>query len=189
MRIFLSLGMRGRDEKDVLHDIEEATRYAKSMYARSYTECEVITTYSQEKAPEDAGPTYYLGKSIQVLDGCDQVWFINDWHNYRGCLIEHEVCKAYDIPCYVLDLRTVRLRIIEELDIPKNPSAYQTFQHFKQNIITARDAIEDTKNLVFEYKDIYPNANLLLDASENALSIGVDTINHLIHIIETESDG
>ena len=186
MRIFLSLGMRGRDENDVLADIAEATHYAKSLYAESATECEVINTYNQEEAPEDVGPTYYLGRSIQILGGCDQAWFVNDWYNYRGCLVEHEVCKAYGIPCYVLDLRTVRLRVSEALDAHKTSSAYQTFQFFKQTISTARDAIEDTKNLVSEYKDMYPNANLLLDASESALSIGVDTIDHLIHIIEID---
>lgn len=185
MKIFLSLGMRGRDEKDVLHDIEEATFYIK----RIHPNCEVINSYQQDEAPEDAGPTYYLGKSIQVLGTCDQVWFLNDWENYRGCLVEHEVCKAYGIPCYIADLRPVGLRLSEALDTPKNPSAYDLFQVFEQTINNARDAIKDTKNLVSKHKDMYLNARILLDASENALSVGVDTIDHLIHIIETESDG
>ena len=182
MRIFLSLGMRGRDEKDVLHDIEEATFYIK----RIYPNCEVINSYQQDEAPEDAGPTYYLGRSIQILGSCDQVWFLNDWKNYRGCLVEHEVCKAYDIPCYIADLRTVGLQLIEALGIQKTPSAYQTFQFFKQGISNTRDAIEDTKNLISGYKDLYPNAQLLLDASENAISLGLNTIDHLIHIIEID---
>lgn len=83
MRIFLSLGMRGRDEKDVLHDIEEATFYIK----RIYPNCEVVNTYRQEGVPEIVAPTYYLGRSIQILGSCDQAWFLNDWKNYRGCLI------------------------------------------------------------------------------------------------------
>lgn len=185
MKIFLSLGMRGRDEKDILEDIAMATHYAKSMYAESTTECEVINGYNQEEAPEDAGPIYYLGKSIQVLGSCNQAWFINDWENYRGCRAEHEVCKIYGIPCYILDLRTVRLRL-EALDAPKNTSAYQTFQFFKQSISDARNAIEDTKNLVSEHKDLYPNAHILLDASESAISVGLRTIDHLIHIIEID---
>ena len=115
MRIFLSLGMRGRDEKDVLHDIEEATFYIK----RIYPNCEVVNTYRQEGVPEIVAPTYYLGRSIQILGSCDQVWFLNDWKNYRGCLIEHEVCKAYGIPCYIADLRTVELQSIEALGIQK----------------------------------------------------------------------
>ena len=185
MRIFLSLGMRGRDEKDVLHDIEEATFYIK----RIYPNCEVINSYQQDEALEDAGPTYYLGRSIQILGSCDQVWFLNDWKNYCGCLIEHEVCKAYGIPCYIADLRTVGVRLSEALDTPKNPSAYDLFQVFEQTINNTKNAIEDTKNLISEYKDLYPNVQLLLDASENAISLSLSTIDHLIHIIETESDG
>ena len=189
MRIFLSLGMRGRDEKDVLADIAEATHYAKSLYAESATECEVINTYNQEEAPKVAGLTYYLGESIKVLGMCDQVWFLNDWENYRGCRVEHEVCKAYGIPCYIADLRPIGLRLSEALDTPKNPSAYDLFQVFEQTINNTKNAIEDTKNLISEYKDLYPNVQLLLDASENAISLSLSTIDHLIHIIETESDG
>lgn len=93
MRIFLSLGMRGRDEKDVLHDIEEATFYIK----RIHPDCEVINTYRQEEAPEDAGPTYYLGRSIQILGSCDLCCFVGDWKMYRGCKVEHYVCGLYNI--------------------------------------------------------------------------------------------
>ena len=188
MRIFLSLGMRGRDEKDVLADIAEATHYAKSLYAESATECEVINTYNQEEAPEDVGPTYYLGRSIQILGGCDQVWFINNWKDYRGCRAEYEICRLYNIPCYALDLRAVRLRVIEALGIPKSPSAYDLFQVFEQTINNAKNTIKDTENLVSEYKDLYPDAQLLLDASENAISLGLKTINQLIHVIESENE-
>ena len=192
MKVFLSLGMSGREEKDVLHDIEEATLYAKAMMSSAYTECEMVDTYQQEEAPEDAGPTYYLGRSIQILGSCDQVWFINDWKNYRGCRVEYEVCKIYGISHYELDLRAARLRLCKIPEDSKTQSAYQTFQFFKQSISNARDAIEDTKNLISEYKDLYQdmyhNANLLLDASENAMSLGLNTIDHLVHIIETESD-
>lgn len=190
MRIFLSLGMRGRDEKDILHDIEQATHYAKNMMRFANTECEMVDTYQQEEAPEDAGPTYYLGRSIQILGSCDQVWFINDWKNYRGCCVEYEVCKIYSIPHYELDLRAAKLRLCKIPEDSKTPSAYQAFQFFKQSIDNARDAILNTRKLISEYKDLYQdihhNANLLLDASENALSIGVDTIDHLIHIIEID---
>ena len=72
MRIFLSLGMNGRDESDILADIAEATHYAKSLYAESATECEVINTYNQEEAAESARRMYYLGRGIQVLGSCDQ---------------------------------------------------------------------------------------------------------------------
>ena len=190
MKVFLSLGMRGRDEKDVLEEIAEATHYIKSVHP----DWEVISTYRQGEAPEDASRTYYLGRSIQVLGSCDQVWFINDWKDYHGCLVEYEVCKIYGIPFYTLDLRPVGGRLRKQIcgdkkvnkEDDKPCSAYDLFQVFEQTINNARNAIEDTKNLVSEYKDMYPNANLLLDASENALSVGVDTIDHLIHIVETE---
>lgn len=187
MRIFLSLGMRGRDEKDILKDIEKATFYAKDMVRFAHTECEVVNGYQQEAVPKDAGPTYCLGRSIQILGSCDQAWFLNDWKNYRGCLVEHEVCKMYGIPRYALDLRTGRVGHCEDLDTPKNPSAYDLFQVFEKTINDAKNAIKDTGTLVSEYKDLLPDARIPLDASENAIFLGLNTIDHLIHIIETEN--
>lgn len=102
MKVFLSLGMRGREEKDILNDIEEATSYIQSIYP----DAEIVNTYFQEETPKDEGQTYYLGRSIQILGSCDLVWFINDWENYCGCRVEHKVCEQYNIPYCYLDLRT-----------------------------------------------------------------------------------
>ena len=42
-------------------------------------------------------PLKFLAKSIDVMSGCDAVYFCNGWEKARGCRIEHEVAKAYGL--------------------------------------------------------------------------------------------
>lgn len=197
MKIFLSLGMSGREEKDVLNDIAEATSYIQSIYP----EAEIVNTYFQEEAPKDVGLTYYLGRSIQILGSCDQVWFINDWDNYHGCCVEHKVCDLYGIPYSYLDLRpdiaepsesseTDQIKVKAEAENESSFSerclASDLFDIYKPSIMASRDAIESTKRTVSEFKDLYPAAQMLLDVTENALDVGISTIDHLINIIKSE---
>lgn len=196
MKVFLSLGMSGREEKDVLNDIAEATEYIHSLFP----DYEIINTYFQEEAPKDAGQTYYLGRSIQILGGCDQVWFINDWENYRGCRVEHAVCEQYGIPYSYLDLRPDidesseidQIKVKAEAENKSSCSerclASDLFDIYKDSIMTSRGAIESVKRTVSEFKDLYPAAQMLLDVTETALDVGVSTIDHLVNIIKSERE-
>lgn len=200
MKVFLSLGMSGREEKDVLNDIEEATTYIHSLFP----DYEIVHTYFQEEAPKDAGLTYYLGKSIQVLGGCDQVWFINDWENYRGCRIEHEICELYGIPYSYLDLRPDiadpseidQIKIKSEAEAESDHSerclASDLFDIYGATIIKARNFIGETRDIISEFKDgySYPDDRIkrAFGCAENALDMGVNTINQLINIIKSERE-
>lgn len=42
-------------------------------------------------------PLKFLAKSIDVMSGCDAVYFCKGWEEARGCRIEHEVAKAYGL--------------------------------------------------------------------------------------------
>lgn len=55
----------------------------------------------KENIPEDAGRLWYLGDSIQILDKAELVIFGKDWKDAKGCNVEMEACKQYDIPILV----------------------------------------------------------------------------------------
>jgi len=55
----------------------------------------------KENVPEEAGRLWYLGDSIQLLDKADLVVFGNDWKDAKGCNVEMEACKQYDIPILI----------------------------------------------------------------------------------------
>ena len=49
--------------------------------------------------PEDvsASGVWWLGKSLELLAKADVAYFVDGWQDYRGCRIEHTVCKEYGI--------------------------------------------------------------------------------------------
>lgn len=60
----------------------------------------VIDTYFGEEFEKDDAPNkgvLYLGKSLMYLAKCEIAYFCKGWEDARGCKIEHEVAKEYDI--------------------------------------------------------------------------------------------
>ena len=93
-KIFVSVGMRGREDVEVLKDLNRAIRILSSVYPKqSFT---VVDNWAT-KGPEDAGRLWYLGEAIKRLGDCEACFFVKGWENYKGCRIEMEVCKQYGI--------------------------------------------------------------------------------------------
>lgn len=42
-------------------------------------------------------PVYFISKSLQMMSYCDAVYLCKGWRDVRGCIIEHEVAKAYGL--------------------------------------------------------------------------------------------
>ena len=61
-----------------------------------YNDVEVIDSFF-EKAPIDASPLWFLGKSLELLSTADVAYFAKDWEKYRGCKIEHTCAVEYGI--------------------------------------------------------------------------------------------
>lgn len=57
-------------------------------------EVEVIDSFF-EKAPHDAKPLWFLGKSFELLSTADVVYFGKGWSTARGCKMEHLAAKNY----------------------------------------------------------------------------------------------
>ena len=97
MKIFISIPMNGLFEEDIRKEfsiISEALPFPKD-------EVEIIDTWLDEEPPTDfhgnAG-LWYLAKSIEFLAQADLVVMAHGWQAARGCRIEYECAKNYDIP-------------------------------------------------------------------------------------------
>lgn len=55
----------------------------------------------QEDLPADTHPLEYLGNDIKMLKDADYVFFCKGWEKSRGCNIEFQVAKFYDIPMFL----------------------------------------------------------------------------------------
>lgn len=91
-KVFISVGMRGREFKDVLRDLNNAYRSIRNMFK----EVEIIHNYNCV-GPDDAGRLWYLGEAIKKLGDCDICYFVKGWRNHKGCIAEYEICKLYGI--------------------------------------------------------------------------------------------
>lgn len=92
-KLFISQVMRGKTDKEILAERENAIKEAEKIIGEPV---EVIDSFFQS-APVDAKPLWFLGKSIELLSTADVVYFAPGWEEARGCRIEHECAKEYGI--------------------------------------------------------------------------------------------
>lgn len=92
-KLFISQPMRGKTDEEILKERKEAIEAAERILGE---EVEVIDSFF-EKAPVDAKPLWFLGKSIELLSDADIVFFAKGWEEARGCKIEHECAVEYGI--------------------------------------------------------------------------------------------
>lgn len=68
-----------------------------------YPDAEIIDSFCPTVDTDiDIGNSsiYYLGRSIQYLAFANLCYFVKGWEKYRGCVIEHDICKTYNIAIY-----------------------------------------------------------------------------------------
>ena len=94
MRVFISMPMSGKTEKQISEELEQA----KKDFA--FSDSEFINGFLPDH--EGMTPLECLAESIKRMDTADAVLFAygSGWENARGCRVEHAVAENYDIPIY-----------------------------------------------------------------------------------------
>ena len=99
-KAMLSQPMAGKTNEEIIATREKAIKYLES---KGY---EVINTffidewYNRDKMKErgvEQIPICFLAKSLENMSLCNVVYFCKEWENARGCKIEHEVAKNYEM--------------------------------------------------------------------------------------------
>lgn len=91
-KVFISVGMRGRTDEDVMADIKRAKLNISNMF----DDVKIIDNWDCE-CPDEAVRLYCLGEAIKKLGDCDICYFVKGWQKHKGCIVEMEVCKLYGI--------------------------------------------------------------------------------------------
>lgn len=110
MKVFLSQPMRGKTHEEILSSIREVQEFL-TKYLDS-TNVEIIESYSPSNKNKE--PLVALGDSIKDLSKADLAVFLNDWNQYRGCIIEHHTAKIYEIPHISVQNENGLLRVVEK---------------------------------------------------------------------------
>ena len=96
MKVFISQPMREQTEEAILKARSEAVKKVKSMYGE---DVEILNSFFDDFNTSNVknSAIAYLAKSIAVLAKADIAYFCKGYENTRGCMIEYEIAKAYNI--------------------------------------------------------------------------------------------
>lgn len=99
-KVFLCLPMSGRTEEDILKEIDEMKKASIHYFQDKHPGCEIVymTNYVSEAEEESDNPVFLLGRGIMTLmSQADVCLFSNNWKDSKGCKLEYEIAKTYDI--------------------------------------------------------------------------------------------
>lgn len=94
MKVFLSHPMTELSEPAIIKVRTTALEHLKKMYGDDVT---IIDNYNHTNAPDNAGRVWHLGTSIAMMEEADLIYFCGGWESTKGCLIEHSICKMYNL--------------------------------------------------------------------------------------------
>lgn len=98
MNVFISQPMNGRSTEEIECEREEFVKDLKKYLGEDIKILDTIFHFA-----EDVPSLVYLGRSLEVLAKADLAVFMDGWENARGCKIEHQAAKDYDIPTLELN--------------------------------------------------------------------------------------
>ena len=104
-KIFISLPMRGSTLDQVKYNYEQAKMKISNMSLKDKNGGTVDTddlyffdNIQEDLNPETARSLDYLSNDVKMLGDADLVYFCAGWEKSRGCNIEYQICKDWDIP-------------------------------------------------------------------------------------------
>lgn len=115
-KLFVSCPMKGRTEENIKKSIEKMHKIAEIIFDQ---ELELIHSYEPtigDWPEEDINnySIYCLGESIKKMSKADFFIGIHEWsEEFKGCVIEREVARQYDIPLTLVSMRELMPDAVE----------------------------------------------------------------------------
>jgi hypothetical protein len=85
--------MNGLTEDEVMKIRSKAHNYLSTLY----DDVEILDNYHHLNIQENAGRLWHLGTSIRMMEEADAIYFCDGWEEAKGCKIEYEICKLYNL--------------------------------------------------------------------------------------------
>lgn len=92
MKIFISQPMTGKTEEEIFKEKDLAIKRLKEIFGE---DIEILHSYSSENKPA----LYLLGEALKIMSEADAVMFLDGWEKSKGCQIEYECARRYNIVC------------------------------------------------------------------------------------------
>lgn len=100
MKAMLSQPMAGKTDEEIAATRDKAIAALKDMGYEIVNTLFTDEWYSKESMKERGVvqiPLCFLAKSLENMSLCHAVYFCKGWEKARGCVIEHEAAKAYNL--------------------------------------------------------------------------------------------
>lgn len=100
MKAMLSQPMAGKTDEEIAATRDKAIAALKDMGYEIVNTLFTDEWYSKEGMKERGVvqiPLCFLAKSLENMSLCHAVYFCKGWEKARGCVIEHEAAKAYNL--------------------------------------------------------------------------------------------
>jgi hypothetical protein len=105
MKIFISIPMKSKSTTQVRVEMNKIFEFIKVKLPEAELIESIIDDADKNIALNgDDVAIWYLGKSILLLSEADIVFFINNYKDYRGCLIEKSIAEKYGKFCVDLQI-------------------------------------------------------------------------------------
>ena len=95
MKAMISQSMLGLSDKVIKNERNRVINYLETL---GY---DVVDSFIEDEPPKEiAGHNitlWYLGESLKRLALCDTLYCCSGWEQTRGCILEHDAAKAYDL--------------------------------------------------------------------------------------------
>ena len=101
MKIFISQPMKGLTEDEIRANRQEVvellTGEGHEIVDSVFSDMPSIDRLPASVRGDRQG-LWCLGKALQLItEKADAVYFMNGWDRARGCMMEHDACRAYSI--------------------------------------------------------------------------------------------
>ena len=97
-KVFISQPMRGLSDEQILANRQKAEEDIANICSIDGIEPYVLNTiFTDELGNGYNPPIFYLSLAIKELAKADLIYFCEGWEKTRGCVIEHDIAKAYGV--------------------------------------------------------------------------------------------
>ena len=98
IKVFISQPMKNKSNDEILGERQRIKTLAADLLSRcdgiKRDKIIFIDSFQKDKKGK---PLYLLGESLKMLSEADIAFFPENYHQYRGCDIEHKCAKEYGI--------------------------------------------------------------------------------------------
>lgn len=176
--IYLSIPISGMPINEVK---EKANEYKRTLEVE-YLDYDIYTPFDVV-GEENKEYGYYMGKDIEfIIQYADLVIFVYDYNESKGCNLEFETAKIYDIPYKILiDEPTLRT---ENIKVGKKNTEKTNSEAEKRNRIIEyikRDAAFVIASDILLVNSVQDDVIHVISIMDNDIVISVDTF--LDHVI------